>query len=61
MGYINHLSGYISYFDTGYWFIFFGCAGNFTIKNVLGSKGCCSTLISPSLEFAGETGLLAAR
>jgi hypothetical protein len=33
MCYINHLSGYISYFDTEYWFIFFQYAENLKMKS----------------------------
>jgi hypothetical protein len=45
MCYINHLSGYISYFDTGYW-----------LMKHLGSKVCCDFHpILLSLEFAGKT------
>jgi hypothetical protein len=33
MRYINHLSRYISYFDTGYWLIFFQYAGNLKMKH----------------------------
>jgi hypothetical protein len=32
MCYIYHLSGYINYFDTGYWHIFFQYAGNLKLK-----------------------------
>jgi hypothetical protein len=40
MCYIKYLSGYISYFDTGY-FLFFSYMPETLKRNALGSKGYC--------------------
>jgi hypothetical protein len=61
MCYINHLSGYISYSDTGYWLIFFQYAGNLNETRLAVKDVVSSTLILSFLEFAGKTGLLSAR
>jgi hypothetical protein len=41
MCYINHLSGYISYFDTGYWLIFSQYAGNLKMKRAWKQRMLC--------------------
>jgi hypothetical protein len=61
MCYIDHLSGYVSYCETGYWRIFFQYAGNRNMKGAWKQRIVSSTLILSSIEFTTESGHLSDR